>query len=341
VAVATVTVHPDTVPLVVGLRVHLYAEVLSADRVVLLDRVVNWESSDTAIATVTETGAVTARRPGTVTVTAVCEGRRGIGIIAVTILPGVYGLAFVRYDWTLQFEIIEPGGAGITLLPSGLGTASPAWTLDGSRFAYVRDVSHGDIYTANRDGSDSRAVIVSPWFDGDPTWSPDASRLAFTRFEGGPALPRLFVANADGSDERWLTEFGYGANPAWSPDGTTIAFELGGIATASADGSGYKQLLDYGSAPEWSPDGTRIAFVTSVGVLVMSADGSGVIQLTPATFHAQSGVSWSPDGSTIAVSGFDETCVAPYPCIPKIFLIDPDSGHMTPLTVGESPVWRP
>src|SRR5688572_5154761 len=48
--------------------------------------------------------------------------------------------------------------------------------------------------------------------------------------------------------------------------------------------------------PVWSPDGTRIAFDLNSDVHVMNADGSGVINLTPGTFSADTSPTWSPDG---------------------------------------------
>ncbi|MCI0449944.1 MAG: DPP IV N-terminal domain-containing protein, partial [Chlorobi bacterium] len=53
--------------------------------------------------------------------------------------------------------------------------------------------------------------------DGDeyPAWSPDGGMVAFYR------KPDVYVANADGSAPRRLTE---GWDPSWSPDGNWIAF---------------------------------------------------------------------------------------------------------------------
>lgn len=56
-----------------------------------------------------------------------------------------------------------------------------------------------------------------------PDWSPDSKQIVYS-YPVGPAL-ELFVANADGSENRQLTKFGKVCTPAaWSPDGQWISF---------------------------------------------------------------------------------------------------------------------
>lgn len=62
--------------------------------------------------------------------------------------------------------------------------------------------------------------------------------------------------------------------------------------------------------PSWSPDGQQIAFISSeVGadpdtsatqLLVMGADGTGVMDLAPSLGQSIWAMSWSPDGQRIA-----------------------------------------
>ena len=114
---------------------------------------------------------------------------------------------------------------------------------------------------------------------------------------GGPF--RLFVMNADGTDNRQLTEGGSDTaddlSPSWSPDGTRIAFSSsrpGGfpqIFVVAPDGSAMKRLTNgdqIDGNPSWSPDGTRIAFdrcctAGSADIWTVNADGSGETDLTP------------------------------------------------------------
>lgn len=50
----------------------------------------------------------------------------------------------------------------------------------------------------------------------DPSWSPDGTRIAFTRHS------EIWVMNADGTNQIKLLDSGQ--CPRWSPDGTKIAF---------------------------------------------------------------------------------------------------------------------
>ncbi len=68
----------------------------------------------------------------------------------------------------------------------------------------------------------------------------------------------------------------------------------------NADGSEQRRLTRDGGAPAWSPDGRRIAFVSSDGIYVMNADGSGERLLTRAAVRYPASPVWSPDGRKIA-----------------------------------------
>ncbi len=85
-AVSAVVVTPDTVTLARGLTRQLIASVRDADGDALADRDVVWASSNSAIATVSASGLVTAvAGGGPVTVTATSEGRVGAASITVTV----------------------------------------------------------------------------------------------------------------------------------------------------------------------------------------------------------------------------------------------------------------
>ena len=93
-----------------------------------------------------------------------------------------------------------------------------------------------------------------------------------------------------------------------SPDGRTVAFSLlgdiytmpiaGGTPTRIAEG------LAWEVQPRFSPDGRRIAFTSDRGggdnIWLMSADGSGKVQLTKEDFRLMHQPTWSPDGQFIA-----------------------------------------
>ncbi len=101
----------------------------------------------------------------------------------------------------------------------------------------------------------------------DAAPSPDGSQIAFT------ALDRLWVAGADGTDPRRLTDAEHSEHyPAWSPDGAWVAYatwdgEAGPLFKVRANGGGAPVRLTTRGAvyvtPAWSPTGDRIVALRS------------------------------------------------------------------------------
>jgi Tol biopolymer transport system component len=177
-------------------------------------------------------------------------------------------------------------------------------------FASDRD-GNFDVYVMSADGSGQTRLTTDPAADGDPAWSPDGQKIAFTSSRAGNAND-VYVMSADGSGQtRLTTDPAADGDPAWSPDGQKIAFtsSLAGNANdvyvMSADGSSQTRLTTDAAgdvAPAWSPDGQKIAFVSyrngNVDVYVMKVDGSGQTRLT--TDPADDiWPAWSPDGNRI------------------------------------------
>jgi dipeptidyl aminopeptidase/acylaminoacyl peptidase len=184
------------------------------------------------------------------------------------------------------------------------------------------------------DGSGRQEVFGPDKYILHVAWSPDGTQIAYVGIvqygkdsPDGQAHFGIFVANADGSGARQLTEGVNEGWPSWSPDGTQIAFSStrtdptvrecisGGHASCptdiyvmNADGSNITRLTDDPApeyAPAWSPDGSRIAFVRTVGdtnvIEVMEADGKGVAPIASGTIAGagEHPFSWSPEGSQI------------------------------------------
>jgi hypothetical protein len=142
---------------------------------------------------------------------------------------------------------------------------------------------------------------------GDPAWSPDGSRIAFSNDRAGDGF-QIWTMNSDGSGQARVTfELLDAAAPAWSPDGTRIAFHVGpdgdeDVVVVNANGTG--RLLVAGgpgsqALPVWSPDGSRIVFqddqVPGLGSVTASGTGRApfVSDATQPDF--------SPDGTRLAV----------------------------------------
>lgn len=215
-------------------------------------------------------------------------------------------------------------GSGLTsIIPSPgptSGLSAPALSPDGAKIAYsVYPVGNsypfpmGHIFTMNSDGSG--AVDLTPGSsseDFNPVWSPDGTKIAFTRYINySPDDPAngVYVMNSDGSN---AYEIAANAKLAtWSPDGSRIAYDARGrIGISNADGS--NQIMPtpdmtcngfYGY-PAWSPDGTKIAMMANCGsgylIATMKPDGTGATRVL-STSRAVS-PSWTPDSSQILYS---------------------------------------
>lgn len=111
----------------------------------------------------------------------------------------------------------------------------------------------------------------------------------------------------DGVAKNLTAEDGRDLAPAWSPDGARIAFQSDrdgnpDVWVMSADGSGLRQLTTSGAAegePAWSPDGKQIAYVRDWQIWVMGAEGRDQLQLTSGRGEHE-WPAWSHDGELIA-----------------------------------------
>jgi Tol biopolymer transport system component len=172
-------------------------------------------------------------------------------------------------------------------------------------------VDNGEVWLMDADGGrQTRLVEASPGFDfGNPVWSPDSTRIAFTRFSGpaddpGSGDQDIWVANADGSGARpFATGPGWQWFPRWSPDGAWIAYteEAAGGPWLSSGPVG----PDLGQGPQGPVfPGANAPSRPEAELWLRAADGGGEpVRITDAAGDDRSG-SWSPDGERLV---FDTT----------------------------------
>src|SRR5882724_5873848 len=102
--------------------------------------------------------------------------------------------------------------------------------------------------------------------------APDPQKIVFARVFPNAGQIGLFIADADGSNERPLLGLGeIDYDPAWSPDGASIVFTSDRNGSADLfrvkpDGTGLERLTDspaYDDQAAFAPDGKQLVFVTT------------------------------------------------------------------------------
>jgi Tol biopolymer transport system component len=197
---------------------------------------------------------------------------------------------------------MNPDGTGVVKLThSESFNGSPGWSPDG-KITFVSDRRNHqgrmEIHVMNADGSNVRRLTTLPseaMYEDAPRFSPDGSRIVFTRYITDPGRSALFTVRVRGGGLKQLTPWGNGANDAdYSPDGKKIVFEAypnkwcgGEIYMVDSDGHNLTNITDNrcqaGSGdPVWSPKGNKILFAEAnffsggfgFGLATMNPDGT-------------------------------------------------------------------
>jgi Tol biopolymer transport system component len=231
-----------------------------------------WISSDPAVVKATTGGRLEALNPGHATVIATAPWGRSdtldvmvSGDIILTSdrklrgTPGLYQVSLARPD------SLYP------LLTDTRKLFAPALSPDRRRIVYssTTDGKNYDLWIADADGKNARALTTDTIPETSPTWTPDGQRVLFT------VTPRrdqhqLAIINVDGTGRRLLTTPPMFAELASvSPDGRWIAYigtkdrkvdvwvmELAGGAPRNVTASPDDELQ-----VRWMPNGDLVVLV--------------------------------------------------------------------------------
>jgi dipeptidyl aminopeptidase/acylaminoacyl peptidase len=221
--------------------------------------------------------------------------------------------------WLFDIET----GAGRQLTRGKRGAAQPAFSPDGRRIAFVRNIRPNrdlemdwtDLFVIPARGGRPRRIPTPPGPAYSPQFSPDGKTIAYfghDEFEAhwfANLRPWVVPASGRGKARCLAPRFDYPAYDQTITDtGGTIGFSL---------------------KPVWSSDGRALHFVSSrdgyTALFRVPLRGGTPRQLTPEKIHLQA-ISLSGDARTAA--GIASTPTRP----PEVFAFDLRTGEQRPLT---------
>jgi dipeptidyl aminopeptidase/acylaminoacyl peptidase len=216
--------------------------------------------------------------------------------------------------------------------------------------------------------SGASAPRILPYQDAWPIWSPDGTKIAFTRILR-PSFMQLEVVDVRTHSITHIGQSSFQLQPSWSLDGTKLAYQAGGSVFV-ADLQGLKRRIGGGGAPAfgpvlartkgtqlivggaawaehvigrpaWSSDGKTLAFRRDEGIY--TTDGPAGDRLLVGAANPGD-PAWSPDGAQLAFTIRDEVWVASRGLVPAhaIARSKPDASTPSWARDGASVVytWR-
>lgn len=203
------------------------------------------------------------------------------------------------------------------------GIVTPALHPNGESIAFV---ALGDLWIMPIGGTPEK-ITDDAYYESDPAWSADGSRLAYISDRAGTL--DIWVRDMESGEERAVTTAeGAELYPAWSPDGSRIVYQTesvyhsdtgGGTMIVDVESGESRRLVEDIFQPgraSWSADGSRVALAAVVPYTQRFREGTSQILVVDVesgeqsfyeprenvslTTRSDNGPVWSPDGSAMA-----------------------------------------
>lgn len=219
-----------------------------------------------------------------------------------------------RPDFTYEVVVMNADGTGkLSILPGNVSGGNPVLSPDGQKLMFSSPGGQGGsqtLYVANTDGTGLIQISENVMYDPGkyPAFSPDGSKIAFTKFVTGNGSDLIvYVANSDGTGmtpvtpddqlpDLFLTFDRSGSRVLTARRDSSDLLSPYNLRSVSIDG---KSVISVTSDTEYqmfmsatySKDGDLILVGSTDGqadsrVEIMNSDGSGRTRLTTTGIHA-------------------------------------------------------
>jgi len=307
-----VDVTPVSASISVGGTVQLTATPRDSSGNPLSGRTVSWSSSDSSIATVDQSGLVTAVAADSATISATSEGISGTAVVTVT--DGSVTIYF--QDNFESGDLSKPGWGSSNGMSDSIPVVSPDIARNGTfslKFTFIGNAS-GDAWSEQRFGfGEQLTEVYLQWYQYFPNGTEGLGAKYKHRFVTGPDNNK-FLRLWDASYRDYKVKLGWSLDSTGNPEVEAMITEYGvNGSNFGKHGNGWRTPTDESLLGRWVRFQVHVKLATVAnndGVMEMWVDGVKVIENTTFPIYPSGGIgNYLANGYFMgwSNSGFDET----------------------------------